>query len=73
MTRLDDAIKRLDGAVDKLEDSLADALNRGGSTESLAAELAAAKRDYAELAATTDEVSQKLDATIGRLKFVLDG
>jgi hypothetical protein len=72
MSKVDEAIKRLDGAVDRLEESLAAALGRGGSSEMLVAELAEAKRDYAALSATTDEVSTKLDTAIGRLKFVLD-
>ncbi|MDA0340777.1 MAG: hypothetical protein O3B74_04170 [Proteobacteria bacterium] len=72
MSKLDEAIKRLDGAADGLETSLTAALARGGSSEMLVTELAAAKQDYAALAATTDEVSAKLDTAIGRLKFVLD-
>jgi hypothetical protein len=72
MTKVDEAVQRLDGAIDRLEESLTAALGRGGSSEILAAELEAAKRDYATLAATTDEVSAKLDTAIGRLKFVLD-
>ena len=72
MNNLDEAIKRLDGAIDRLEESLTAALARGGSSEILVAELAAAKRDYATLALTTDEVGAKLDSAIGRLKFVLD-
>ena len=72
MSKLDEAINRLDVAADRLEASLTAALGRGGSSEMLASELAAAKRDHAALTATTDEVSSKLDATIGRLKFVLD-
>jgi hypothetical protein len=72
MSKLDETIKRLDGAADRLEHSLTAALGRGGSSEVLAAELEAAKRDYTALASTTDEVSAKLDTAIGRLKFVLD-
>lgn len=72
MSRLDEAVKRLDGAVDRLEQSLAAALRRDSGDGSLAGELEAARRDYAALAATTDEVSTKLDKAIGRLKFVLD-
>ena len=69
MSRLDEAVKRLDGAVDRLEESLAAALRRDANSESLASELEAARRDFAALAATTDEVSSKLDHAIGRLKF----
>ena len=72
MRRLDDAVTRLEGAVDSVETAFVAALARGGDKESIAAELKAAKRDYAALAATTDEVSQKLDTTISRLKFVLE-
>lgn len=72
MSKFDEAVKRLDGAADGLEASLTAALARGESSEMLLAEIEAAKRDYAALAATTDEVSAKLDITIGRLKLVLD-
>jgi len=72
MSKLDEAVKRLDGATDRLEAALAGALARGGSSEMLVAELEVAKRDHAALAATTDEVSAKLDTVIDRLKFVLD-
>ena len=71
MKNLDDAIKHLDGSVDRLESSLTAALGRGSSAEMLASELEAAKRDYAALVMTTDEVSAKLDTAIGRLKLVL--
>jgi seryl-tRNA synthetase len=72
MNDMEEAVERLDRAVDRLEVSLAAALGRGSSSSALAAELAAAKRDYAALAETTDEVSAKLDKAIGRLKFVLE-
>ena len=72
MSKLDETIERLDGAVDRLEHSLTVALSRGGNLEVLAAELEATKRDYTALASTTDAVSAKLDTAIGRLKFVLD-
>lgn len=72
MSRIDDAITRLEDAVESLENACVTVLARGGDAESLAAELEAARSDYAALAATTDEVSQKLDTTIGRLKFVLE-
>jgi len=72
MSQVEEAMMRLDQAVDRLEESLGAALGRGGSAEALAAELAAAKREYAALAETTDEVGAKLDKAIGRLKFVLE-
>jgi len=72
MSQVEEAMMRLDRAVDRLEESLGAALGRGGSAEALAAELAAAKREYAALAETTDEVGAKLDNAIGRLKFVLE-
>ena len=72
MSKLDETIKRLDGAADRLEHSLTVARSRGGSSEMLAAELEATKRDFKALASTTDAVSAKLDTAIGRLKFVLD-
>ena len=72
MGRLDEAIKRLDAAVDGLENALSETTAGEVDKESLASELEQAKRDYAALASTTDEVNARLDSAIGRLKFVLD-
>ncbi len=69
---MEQAVERLDRALDRLEASLTAALARGSSSEALASELASAKRHYAALAKTTDEVGAKLDKAIGRLKFVLE-
>jgi hypothetical protein len=72
MSDMEQAVERLDRALDRLEASLTAALARGSSSEALASELASAKRHYAALAKTTDEVGAKLDKAIGRLKFVLE-
>jgi hypothetical protein len=72
MKKLDEALKRLDRAADGLEALLNVVLAGAGSSEVLLEELEAVKRDYAALAATTDEASTKLNTAIDRLKFVLD-
>jgi hypothetical protein len=72
MRKLDEAVKRLDRAADGLEALLTIVLAQGRNSEVLLEELEAMKRDYAVLAATTDEASTKLSTAIGRLKFVLD-
>ena len=71
MSRLRDATLRLEQAVDRLETAAATVLDADGA-EGLAAELAAARKDYEVLSRTTTEVSDKLDRAIGRLKLVLE-
>lgn len=75
MSRLDDAKDRLEQAVNRLELAITDsqARNAVGSDESrLASDLAAAKRDFQKLSSATDQVSDRLDNTIGRLKTMLE-
>ncbi len=71
MSRLRDATLRLEQAVDRLEGAAAKVLDADGA-EGLAAELASARREYEVLSRTTNEVSDKLDRAIGRLKLVLE-
>ncbi len=73
MGRLDDAIARLDGAVDGIETGVAAALGPDGRSGALAAELAAARRENAALSAAAAEADAGLDRAIGRLKSVLEG
>lgn len=74
MSRLATARDRLDKAVARLEAAL-DGLGGedGAGDAALKAELAAVKRDYAELSKTAAEVDVRLQSTIGRLELVLEG
>ncbi len=58
---------RLEAALDGLGEPDA------GGDAALKAELAAVKRDYAELARTAAEVDGRLQSAIGRLELVLEG
>lgn len=73
MSRIEDAAERLGAAIERLDLAARHAMENSARSAELAAELDKAKRDYAELSRVTDEVSDKLDKTIGRLKFVLEG
>lgn len=73
MSRLDAAAASLEAAIERLDSAAHKALELSSSSAELRAELDAAKQEYAELSKVTDEVSEKLDKTIGRLKFVLEG
>ncbi len=70
MGKLDEAMRRLEGAVARLEKAAGrvadgDAARHGA--------LAAAKADYATLLDTTDSVALRLDAAILRLDRALEG
>jgi hypothetical protein len=71
MDRLQAATRKLEAAVDRLEEAAV-----GGDLDGDAAELRTqlddARRSYAELSKATNEVSAKLESTIGRLKLILD-
>lgn len=71
MDRLQAATRKLEAAVDRLEEAAV-----GGDLDGDAAELRSqlddARRSYAELSKATNEVSAKLESTIGRLKLILD-
>ena len=68
-----DAAARLEAAIERLDTAAHHAVELSSRSAELQAELDAAKKEYAELSKVTDEVSEKLDKTIGRLKFVLEG
>lgn len=75
MDRLQAATRKLEAAVDRLEEAaIGDDI--GGDIDGDAAELRSqlddARRSYAELSKATNEVSAKLESTIGRLKLILD-
>lgn len=65
MPRLDDAQRRIDQALDRLE---ATTRVRREST----AQLARLRADHEALKQTTETVSARLDAAISRLKTVLE-
>lgn len=73
MSRLATARDRLEKAVTRLEAAL-DGLGGpdAAGDAALKAELAAVKRDYAELAKTAAEVDGRLQSAIGRLELVLE-
>lgn len=73
MSRLATARDRLEKAVTRLE-AVLDGLGEAGGPgdAALKAELAAVKRDYAELSKTAAEVDVRLQSTIGRLELVLE-
>lgn len=73
MARLQDAQKRLERALTRLEAAAAKPRKAGGADNALASELEAAKRRCAMLEAREREVSKRLDAAIGRLRAALDG
>jgi outer membrane protein assembly factor BamD (BamD/ComL family) len=70
MSKLEDALGRLDRAVTLLEKIARRTID--GETSRHAA-LTSIKADYATLAATTETVAGRLDAAIGRLDRVLEG
>jgi cell division protein FtsB len=75
MSKMEDAARRLEAAVVRLERTLERRGERGidGAAESrqLVADLAAARENYAALEATTTRVATRLDATIERLNAAL--
>jgi len=70
MSKLDDALGRLERAVARVEKAL-DAMGENERTR--IATLVAAQADYSALAATTDRVASRLDAAIIRLDRALEG
>jgi len=69
LPRTDEALHRLNAALDRLEKAVADRLAVGDAL--LAEELRATREDYARLEDTTAMVSQRLDDTVERLRFLL--
>jgi hypothetical protein len=70
MSKLEDAVKRLDRAVARLE-KIAARVADGDKTRPGA--LAAAQADYAALLDTTESVATRLDAAILRIDRALEG
>jgi hypothetical protein len=62
------AIRRLEQALGRLDQRLA---NQPSSDLFIAGELKSARAEYKELEELTRSVSERLDATIGRLRQVL--
>ena len=73
MPQLDEDAARLEAAIERLDSAAHHAVELSSRSAELQSELDSAKKEYAELSRVTDEVSEKLDKTIGRLKFVLEG
>lgn len=70
MSRIEDALARLDVAVARVERASAYTKPAGTDLE-MAAELRQAREDYAALKGKADGAAQRLDATIGRLNGIL--
>ena len=70
MSRIEEALARLDAAVARVERTGVNAKSAGTDME-MAAELRQAREDYAALKGKTDGAAQRLDATIGRLNGIL--
>lgn len=74
MPRLDDASRRLQVAIDRLEQVVtaraaqAEKAGRTGDDAALREALEAARRENARLQSLAGTVSTRLDATIGRLR-----
>lgn len=69
LSRTEAAVQRLGEAIDRLE---AAAARVGAGDLLLAGELRDARDEQAALADTTRVVAQRLDATIGRLRTILE-
>jgi len=67
VAKLQDALRRLEAAVSRLE------LASRGASDGNATRHAAAHADFGPLAETAEAVAQRLDAVIGRLDRVLEG
>jgi hypothetical protein len=70
MASLEDAVKRLERAVLRLEQA-SDGMGERGAAHNGA--LAAARADYAALQQTTESVASRLDAAIMRIDRALEG
>ena len=73
MTRLDDAQERLETAIERLQQAVLSQSNRaGGDIAALEKALTAIRSDYAVLENRTEDVSQRLDQAINRIKSLLE-
>jgi division protein CdvB (Snf7/Vps24/ESCRT-III family) len=73
MSRLDQAARRLQSALDRLDRAVAAKAAEGGAAdEDLLAALEGTRRENARLQAVAAQATTRLDAVIGRLKTVLE-
>jgi len=70
MSRIGDALARLDAAIARVEKVTAQPKPTGTDLE-LASELRHARQDYETLRERTDNVAERLDTAIGRLNGIL--
>jgi hypothetical protein len=70
MSRIGDAVARLDAAIARIEKAAANKKPAGTDLE-LAAELQQAREDYAALKGKADGAARRLDAAIGRLNGII--
>jgi hypothetical protein len=70
-SKLEQAAKRLELAVTRLERAIGHAGGDAAESKRLVAALAEAKAEYSALEQTTSRVATRLDATIERLNAVL--
>ncbi len=70
-SKLEQAAKRLELAVTRLEHAIGPAGGDAAESKRLVAALAEAKAEYSALEQTTSRVATRLDATIERLNAVL--
>ena len=72
MIKVNQALNRLNQAVDILATSVANSSVRITESDENKAKSLALRTEYDELAAVTKEVNSGLEKTINRLKFVLE-
>ncbi len=73
MSRLDQAARRLQSALDRLDRAVvAKAAQGGAADDDLRAALEGTRRENARLQAAAAQATTRLDAAIGRLRAVLE-
>ena len=73
MARLDDAQERLETAIERLQQAVQSQSERGnGDAAALENALTAIRTDYAALENRTEDVSQRLEEAIRRIKAMLE-
>ena len=73
MSRLDQAARRLQSALDRLDRAVAARAAHGGETDpELRAALERTKGENAQLQSAAAQAAERLDAAIGRLRAVLE-
>jgi len=74
MVEIAAAQARLEAAIARLESAVETRAGAAGAGQAKLAEaLSAARAEYAQLASTTEQVSERLDAVIRRLNALLEG